>query len=269
MSERITKKFSQLNQENKKALISFITAGDPSKKIFEEILTLLPKSGVDLIEIGIPFSDPMADGPTIQNSSQRAIKSGIKLQNIISMVKKFRKTDKKTPIILMGYFNPIFQYGIKNFFSDSHFAGVDGVIVVDLPPEENDMIIKFSQEFQIDIIRLLTPTTDGNRLKKILKSTSGFLYYISIMGITGTKKPSLDGVRKAVMKIKKLSELPTVVGFGLNSAKQVQAINKFADGCVIGSAIVKIIEDFHIGNLTKKQMKHSINNFLLNIKKVC
>ena len=232
MSIRITKKFSQLNEHNRKALISFITAGDPSKKISEEILMLLPESGVDVIEIGIPFSDPMADGPTIQRSSQRAIKSGINLQNIIRMVKKFRKIDKNTPIILMGYFNPIYQYGIKNFFSDSHFAGVDGVIIVDLPPEENDMIFKFSQEFHIDIIRLLTPTTDKNRLKKI-------------------------------------SKLPTVVGFGLNSAKQVQAINKFADGCVIGSALIKIIEDFYIGNLTKKQMKHSINNFLLNIKKVC
>ncbi len=269
MVQRITKKFSQLREQNKKALVSFITAGDPSKKISEEILMLLPKSGVDIIEIGIPFSDPMADGPTIQRSSQRAIKSGINLRFIIDMVKKFRSVDNDTPIILMGYFNPIFQYGIRNFFSDSSFAGVDGIIVVDLPPEENDLISESSQKFKIDIIRLLTPTTNKNRLKKILKSTSGFLYYISILGITGTKKPSLEGVRKSVINIKKLSNLPIVVGFGINSANQVHTINKFADGCVIGSAIVKIVEEFSRGKITKNQMKQAINNFLLKIKKVC
>ena len=269
MTTRIEEKFKYLNKKNKKALVCFLTAGDPNKKISAKVLSLLPESGADLIEIGIPFSDPMADGPTIQRSSLRAIKSGINLKQILEMVRDFRKNDSRTPIILMGYYNPIFQYGLKNFFIDSSKSGVDGIIAVDLPPEENSLIYDYSKKFNIDIIRLLTPTTDIERLKKILKSTSGFLYYVSIMGITGTKKPSITLVKKSVNKIKQLTSLPVVVGFGINNSKQVKEINKFSDGCVIGSALVKILEGYQMGKFNYREMKTRVNIFLSKLNKAC
>ena len=269
MNLRIKEKFKYLKKINKRALVCFITAGDPSKKISEKILKSLPKAGADLIEIGIPFSDPMADGPTIQRSSLRAIKSKVNLKYIFNSVKSFRENDNKTPIILMGYFNPISQYGIENFFLDSSKFGVDGLIVVDLPPEENHLILDHSKKYDVDIIRLLTPTTTPKRLKKILKSTSGFLYYISIMGITGTKKPTISLVKKSVQRIKKYTSLPIVVGFGINDSQQVKEIGEFAEGCVIGSAVVKIIEDYSMGKISNLKMQDTINNFLLKINKAC
>ncbi len=269
MNLRIKEKFKYLKRINKKALVCFVTAGDPGKKTYETILEFLPKAGADLIEIGIPFSDPMADGPTIQRSILRAIKAKVNLKYIFNSVKNFRKNDNKTPIILMGYFNPISQYGIENFFLDSSKFGVDGLIVVDLPPEENHLILNHSKKYGIDIIRLLTPTTTSDRLKKILKSTSGFLYYVSIMGITGTKKPMISEVKRSVQRIKKFTSLPIVVGFGINNSKQVKEIGEFAEGCVIGSAIVKIIEDYSLGKLSNLKMQDTINNFLLKINKAC
>jgi len=208
MRNRIDKKFCELREKNKKALVTFITSGDPNQNISKKIMNFLPKVGVDLIEIGIPFSDPMADGPTIQKSSQRAISSGATLKSTFDLIKDFRKSETNTPIILMGYFNPIFQYGLKKFFQQCSFIGIDGLIIVDLPPEENEYIEKFTKEFNIHNIRLLTPTTNKKRLKKVLKSTNGFLYYISIMGITGTKKPSIVAVNKSVKQIKKMTSLP-------------------------------------------------------------
>ena len=185
----------------------------------------------------------MADGPTIQRSSQRAIKSGINLEKTFEIVKSFRKNNQITPIIFMGYFNPIFQFGLKKFFMTCKNTGVDGLIIVDLPPEEDDLIKSYTQQYNIYNIRLVTPTTNKLRLKKISASSKGFLYYVSIMGITGTKKPSIDLLKKSVLEIKKHTKLPILVGFGIDNSKQVKEINKFADGCVIGSAIIKLIED--------------------------
>jgi len=269
MKDRLKNKFLDLNSKNQKALVCFTTAGDPNLAISEKIISLLPSFGADIVEIGIPFSDPMADGPIIQKSSQRAIRSGINLKKILQIVKSFRKKDSTTPIILMGYFNPIFQFGLKSFFSKAQLVGVDGLIVVDLPPEENELISKYSKESNVDIIRLITPTTNAKRLKKILKSTSGFLYYISIMGITGTKKPSVLSVKSSVTKIKKTSKLPVVVGFGIDNSKQVDEINKFSDGCVIGSAIVKIIEELYKKKISEKTMYKTIDHFLTKLKISC
>ncbi|MEE2694830.1 MAG: tryptophan synthase subunit alpha [Pseudomonadota bacterium] len=267
MKNRIEKKFFELRKNKQKALVTFITSGDPNQKISKKILNILPNVGVDLIEIGIPFSDPMADGPIIQKSSQRAISSGTTLETTFNLVEGFRKSEKDIPIILMGYFNPIFQYGLKKFFKNCRLIGIDGLIIVDLPPEENEYIEKYTKEFDIHNIRLLTPTTDKKRLKKILKSTNGFLYYISIMGITGTKRPSVKTVEKSVKKIKKMTNLPIVIGFGINNKTQINGLNKFSDGCVVGSAVIKIIEEFHQGKITEKKMLANISDFLANLKK--
>ncbi len=267
MKNRIDEKFRELNELGKKALIAFITSGDPNQKISKKILGVLKNSKVDLIEIGFPFSDPMADGPTIQKSSQRAIKAGSNLNSTLELVESFRIEDKSTPIILMGYFNPIFQFGLKKFFVNCRRVGVDGLIVVDLPPEENSYINLYTEKFNIHNIRLLTPTTDQERLRKVLKHTKGFLYYISVMGITGTKKPSLKGVKNSVQNIKSKSKLPLCVGFGITKRDQVKEINKFADGCVVGSAIVKFIEEFDKKKFNEKVMLNNISNFLVNLRK--
>ena len=264
MKNRIEKKFLDLKNSKEKAMICFVSSGDPDLETSQEIINSLPKAGADIIELGIPFSDPMADGPTIQKSSIRAIKSGINLKKILSSVKVFRKNDKTTPVILMGYFNPIFQFGLNSFFVSCSNVGVDGLIIVDLPPEEDDLINKFTNKFNIHNIRLITPTTSKERIKKISSSSKGFLYYISIMGITGTKKPSMKAVKSSINKIKKITDLPIVVGFGINNSSQVSEIYSFSDGCVVGSAIVNIIEK----NLKKKtSIKKKINEFLLNLKK--
>ncbi len=267
MENRIEKKFKELKSSNKKALITFITSGDPNYKTSQKIMQTLRLNNVDLIEIGIPFSDPMADGPTIQRSSQRAIKSGSKLESTFKLIQEFRVKEKKIPIILMGYFNPIFQYGLERFFKKCRIVGVDGIIVVDLPPEENDYILRFTKKFNIHNIRLLTPTTNKKRLKQILKYTNGFLYYISVMGITGTKKPSILEVEKSVKEIRKMSNLPICVGFGITNRNQIKNLNRFSDGCVVGSAIVKFIEEFCKGKVTEKKMLTSISDFLANLQK--
>lgn len=267
MTNRIEKKFAQLRKKKKKALVTFITAGDPSSKICEKILNDLPRYGVDMIEIGIPFSDPMADGPTIQRSSQRAIFSGSNLKKTFEIVRKFRIKNNDIPIVLMGYFNPIFQFNLKDFFIKCKSIGIDGVIIVDLPPEENDLINQYTLKYNVHNIRLITPTTDSNRLKKVLKHTSGFLYYVSIAGITGTKKPLLSGVKRAISRIKKNTELPVLVGFGIDSYKQIKSLNQIADGCVIGSAIIKIIEDSLNKNLNSNKISENIGSFLLKLKR--
>jgi len=267
MSNRIERKFTQLKKEKKKALVTFITAGDPSAKICEKILNDLPRHGVDMIEIGIPFSDPMADGPTIQRSSQRAISSGSNLKKTFEIVRKFRINNNDIPIILMGYFNPIFQFSLKSFFVKCKSIGIDGVIIVDLPPEENDLIDQYTLKYDVHNIRLITPTTDSNRLKKVLKHTSGFLYYVSIAGITGTKKPLLSEVKSAISKIKKNTKLPVLVGFGIDSYQQIKSLNEIADGCVVGSAIIKIIEDNLKKNLNSNKISDNIRRFLLKLKR--
>ncbi len=266
MKNRIESKFLELRKKNQKALIAFVTAGDPNINISKKILNILNEQKVDIIEIGFPFSDPMADGPTIQKSSQRAIKAGTNLKSTFKLVNDFRKKERKTPIILMGYFNPIFQFGLERFFKRCSAVGVDALIIVDLPPEENHYIYEYTNKYNVHNIRLLTPTTHKNRLQHILKHTDGFLYYVSVMGITGTKKPSIIEVEKSVKKIRKMSKLPICVGFGIKSRNQIKHLNKFSDGCVVGSALVSLIEEFDNGKVNEKKMLKNISNFLTNLK---
>ncbi len=267
MKNRIDTKFSDLKKKNKKALACFVTSCDPSLELSEKIINALPNYGADIIEIGIPFSDPMADGPTIQRSSLRAIKSKSNISKTFKIIENFRKKDKTTPIILMGYFNPIFQFGLNNFFSQGGIIGVDGIIIVDLPPEEDHLIKKQAKENNIYNIRLIAPTTSKERIKKISKSSRGFLYYVSVMGITGTKKPSINSVKKSVTSIRKISNLPVLVGFGINSHEQIKKINQFSSGCVVGSAIIKIVENAIQKKLSHQKILNNIYNFLKKLKK--
>ena len=266
---RLTEKFNELSKKKKKALVSFVSACDPDYECSEKIINMLPSQGVDIIEIGLPFSDPMADGPVIQRSSQRAIKSGFTVKKLFNIVKNFRSNDTKTPIILMGYFNTIFQYGLEKFFLSAAKSGVDGLIIVDLPPEEELLIEEYKNNTEISIIRLLTPTTDKKRLNRIVKSASGFLYYVSIMGITGTKKPTIQKVKSSVNIIKKTTKLPIVVGFGINNPKQIKQISEFADGTVVGSSLVKFIEDFVKKKYKEDKMFEKIKIFLKKLNDSC
>ena len=209
----------------------------------------------------------MADGPTIQRSSLRAIKSKSSISKTFNIIKSFRKKDKITPIILMGYFNPIFQFGLNKFFSQGKIVGIDGIIIVDLPPEEDNLIKRQAQDNNIYNIRLIAPTTSKERIKRISDSSRGFLYYVSVMGITGTKKPSINSVKKSVISIKKLSSLPVLVGFGIDSHEQIKKLNNISDGCVVGSAIIKIIENAIQKELNHQKVLENIKNFLKKLKK--
>ncbi len=267
MENRIDKKFFDLKKQNKKALACFVTSCDPSLELSEKIINSLPEYGADIIEIGIPFSDPMADGPTIQRSSLRAIKSKSTISKTFKIIEKFRKKNKTTPIILMGYFNPIFQFGLNNFFSQGKNVGVDGIIIVDLPPEEDHLIEEQTKKSNIYNIRLIAPTTSKQRIQRISNSSRGFLYYVSIMGITGTKKPSISSVKKSVNSIKRITSLPVLVGFGINSHQQIKELNQFSDGCVVGSAIIKILENAIQKKSTHQKILNNINYFLKQLKK--
>ena len=266
---RLSERIQLLKNKKKSALVSFISSNDPSYILSNKILSILPNCGVDIVEVGLPFSDPMADGPVIQRSSIRGIKAGFTVKKTLEMIKNFRKNDNVTPVILMGYFNTIYQHGLKKFFIEAKKSGIDGLIIVDLPPEENGILIPFVKQFQIDLIRLVTPTTDSKRLKTILKDASGFLYYVSVLGITGTKKPSLDKVQQSVKKIKKHTKLPIFVGFGISKVAQVSKISSFADGTVVGSSLVKIIEDSIDEKLSQKKMFYKIESFLKKLEKGC
>ncbi len=257
---RIEKTFRDLNLSNQSGLITFITAGDPNLNLTKDILFRLPKAGADIIEIGIPFSDPMADGPIIQKSYKRALKNGVNLDKVLKLVKGFRKINNHTPIILMGYFNPIYQKGIKAFLKESEKAGVDGVLIVDLPPENDDEIKKYLGDFKLKVIRLASPTTNRNRLSKILKISSGFLYYVSITGITGTGLNKLSIVKNAYNKLKKFSKIPIVVGFGINTPDKAKVVSKYADGVVVGSAIINEVDK----TIDKK---NKINKNVINLVK--
>ena len=236
---RISARFTELKAANRAAFVPFITAGDPDSETTCALLAKLPAAGADLIELGVPFSDPMADGPAIQASSLRALEAGMSLQKVLELVRKFRKTDKATPLVLMGYYNPIHAYGTARFAKDAAEAGVDGLITVDLPPEE-DTVLRLPATAQgLDIVRLVTPTTDAVRLQTVLDGAGGFLYYVSIAGITGTKSFAEDEVRAAVAKVKAASGLPCAVGFGIKTPEQAAAVAAFADGAVVGSAIVE------------------------------
>ena len=240
---RIDAKFAALKEQGRAALVTFITAGDPDFDTSLAIMQGLPKAGADVIELGMPFTDPMADGPAIQASSLRALANGQNMKKTLKLVREFRKTDKQTPIVLMGYFNPVYIYGVEDFVTDAKKAGADGLIVVDLPPEHDDELCLPAMKAGLNFIRLATPTTDEARLPRVLTNTSGFVYYVSVLGITGTKAPNLKDVASKVKRIKAHTTLPVAVGFGVKTAEQAKTIAANADGVVVGSAIVSAVKD--------------------------
>ncbi|WP_121630774.1 tryptophan synthase subunit alpha [Tropicibacter alexandrii] len=235
---RIDAKFAQLRAEGKKAFVSYIMAGDPDITTSLEVMKGLPGAGVDVIELGLPFTDPMADGPTIQLAGQRALDGGMTLNKTLQMVRDFRADDDTTPIVLMGYYNPIYSHGVDQFLTDAKEAGIDGLIIVDLPPEEDDELCIPAQKAGLNFIRLATPTTDDKRLPKVLTNTSGFVYYVSITGITGAAAAQATDVGPEVARMKAHTDLPIIVGFGVRTPDTAREIASVADGCVVGSAIV-------------------------------
>jgi len=242
MTTRIDHRFTELKAAGRAALVTFLTAGDPDPETSLAILRALPKAGADVVELGMPFTDPMADGPAIQMSSQRALKAGQTLKTTLDMVREFRKADSATPIVLMGYYNPIYIYGVERFLADAKSAGVDGLIVVDLPPEEDEELCLPALAAGLNFIRLATPTTDDKRLPAVLANTSGFVYYVSITGITGAATPDPGKVSGAVTRIKRHTKLPVAVGFGVRTAEQAASIASGADGVVVGSALVSALK---------------------------
>ncbi|KIC43681.1 tryptophan synthase subunit alpha [Ruegeria sp. ANG-S4] len=238
---RIDAKFADLKAQGKKAFVAYIMAGDPDYETSLEVVKGLPGAGVDVIELGLPFTDPMADGPTIQAAGQRALDGGMTLQRTLDLARAFRETDDTTPIVLMGYYNPIYSRGVDAFLKDAKEAGIDGLIVVDLPPEEDAELCLPAQAAGLNFIRLATPTTDDTRLPRVLQNTSGFVYYVSITGITGAAEAQATDVGPEVSRIKAATELPVIVGFGINTPEKSRAIASVADGAVVGSAIVSQI----------------------------
>ncbi len=235
---RIDAKFAELKARGQKAFVSYVMAGDPDFDTSLELVKGLPGAGVDVIELGLPFTDPMADGPTIQLAGQRALAAGMTLDRTLALAAAFRETDDTTPIVLMGYYNPIHNQGIDRFLAKAKAAGIDGLIIVDLPPEEDSELCLPAQAAGLNFIRLATPTTDAERLPKVLQNTSGFVYYVSITGITGAGEAEADDVAPAVARIKAGTDLPVIVGFGINTPEKSRAIAAIADGAVVGSAIV-------------------------------
>ncbi len=236
---RIEGRFAALHREGRAGLVTYFTCGDPDAATFQTLLEGLPAAGADLIEIGMPFSDPMADGPAIQAAALRALKAGMNLTGVLEAVRQFRRTDEATPIVLMGYYNPIYRYGVPRFVADAKSAGVDGLIIVDLPPEHDEELCLPARAAGIDFIRLATPTTDDKRLPKVLANTGGFIYYVSIAGITGTKSAAADSVAAAVARLKRHTDLPVAVGFGIRTPDQAAAVARAADAAVVGSALVE------------------------------
>lgn len=239
---RIDRRFAALKKEGRAGLVTFVTAGDPDYETAKAILFALPEAGADVIELGMPFSDPMADGPAIQASSLRALKSGQTMKKTLALVREFRARDQDTPIVLMGYYNPIYVFPTTVFLDEAKAAGVDGLIIVDVPPEADEELCLPAMERGLNFIRLATPTTDAKRLPAVLANTSGFVYYVSITGITGSATPVIDDVHAQVARIKKATTLPVAVGFGVRTAEQAKAIAKGADGVVVGSALVTAIQ---------------------------
>jgi tryptophan synthase alpha chain len=251
---RIDKRFAALRKEGRAAFVTFITAGDPDFETSLELLMKLPGAGADVIELGMPFSDPMADGPAVQASSQRALAAGQTMRMTLDMVRRFRERDNDTPIVLMGYYNPIYVYPVDRFLVDAVAAGVDGLIVVDVPPEADDELCLPARAAGINFIRLATPTTDERRLPKVLANASGFLYYVSIAGVTGSRAPDVKKVHGEIARIRKSTDMPIAVGFGVRTPEQAREMASGADGVVVGSAIVSAIADSlsKQGHATKK-----------------
>lgn len=234
---RIAARFAQLKQEGRGALMPFLEAYDPDPATSLALLRGMPGAGADLIEVGVPFTDPMADGPTVQMAGQRALKAGGTLAGALAMVRDFRKDDDETPVILMGYFNPIMSYGVERFAVDAAASGVDGLIVVDIPPEEADVLAPATEQ-GLDIIRLVAPTTDDARLPKVLNGTSGFIYYVAIAGITGTRSAESASLEAAIPRLRKHTDLPIAIGFGVRTPQQAAEAAKVADGAVVASALI-------------------------------
>lgn len=260
MSDRIKRVFKKPN----KKLITFVTGGDPDLETSFKILETIINNNIDIIEIGMPFSDPMADGPTIQESSVRSINSGTKISNIFDIVKRIRKFNDEIPIILMGYYNSVFHLGVNNFTTECQIAGVDGLIIVDLQPEEDAELNTKAKEKNIDLIRLITPTTDERRLTTILENASGFLYYVTVTGTTGQGSANLNELKESIKSIKSKTRLPIVAGFGIKNKNDVKNISSFTDGVVVGSSIVNIIKN----NIKdKNKMIIEIDIFTKNLKR--
>jgi tryptophan synthase alpha chain len=243
VTTRIDRRFAALKQEGRAALVTFVTAGDPDYDTSLKILQGLPAAGADVIEVGMPFTDPMADGPAIQAAGLRALAAGQTLKKTLKLVKDFRKGDKDTPIVLMGYYNPIYVHGVTKFLKDAKTAGADGLIIVDLPPEEDEDLCLPAMSAGLNFIRLTTPTPDDVRAPAVFKNTSGFVYYVSVLGITGTKAPDLKSVRSNVKRLRHHTKLPICVGFGVKTAEQARVIARDADGVVVGSALVTAVKE--------------------------
>ncbi len=265
-SGRLAKRFSALKAEGRGGLVTFMTAGDPDLETCFEILSGLPGAGADVIEIGMPFSDPMADGPAIQAAGLRALKGGMTLAKTLELVRRFRAEDNDTPVILMGYYNPIYSYGNERFLTEARESGVDGLIIVDLPPEEDEELCIPALKAGLNFIRLATPTTDDKRLPKVLTNTSGFVYYVSIMGITGTRSAAATDVEAAVARLKQHTDLPIAVGFGIKTPEQAGEIARAADAAVVGSALVaKIAENLDGDAKARPGLAKAVLNFVADL----
>ncbi len=262
---RIGERFDALREKGEKALIAFITAGDPDLTVTEECILEMERGGADIIELGIPFSDPMADGPTIQKSSERALAAGTTLPKILAMVKSVRRRSS-IPIVLMGYFNPVFRYGESKFATDAVAAGVDGLLLVDLPPEEAGEFKAAASTAGLDLISLLTPTSDENRIEKVARLGSGFIYYVSVTGVTGARESVADSMFQKVAEIREQIPLPIAVGFGISDAGQAARVASAADGVVVGSAIVKLFEQYR-GDELKRRLKEFVAELKAGISK--
>lgn len=240
---RLAQRFADLKAQGRKGFVAYISGGDPDPETSARLLQGLPAAGADIIELGVPFTDPAADGPAVQAAGLRALKAGISMRKILTMVRKFRETDQATPIVLMGYYNPIYRYGPEQFAKDAATAGVDGLITVDLPPEEDPELRRPAEAAGLDIIRLTAPTTDDARLPKVVGTASGFIYHVSITGITGTKSPTVEILRPAMERLRRHTDLPIAIGFGVKTPEQAREIGALADAVVVGSAIVNAVAE--------------------------
>ncbi|PLX99777.1 MAG: tryptophan synthase subunit alpha [Desulfuromonas sp.] len=261
MSSRIENTFAALQQRGEKALIPFITAGDPNLAVTADLILTLERGGADLIELGIPFSDPMADGPTIQAASERALAGGTTLEKVLALVAEVRKTSQ-IPLVLMGYYNPVFRYGVERFAKAASAAGVDALLLVDLPPEEAGEISAVMDEAGLALITLLAPTTPPERMQKLAAAAQGYLYYVSMTGVTGAQKITPESIRDAVEELKSYSAVPVGVGFGISTVDDARAVAAFADGVVVGSALVKIIEQYG----TAPELQAQVEKFISALK---
>ncbi len=258
---RISKTFAALKQNRETALIPFLTAGDPDLETSAKLVRTLAKSGADLIELGVPFSDPMADGPTIQAASERALAAGATLEKVLQLVTEVRR-DTQVPLVLMGYYNPIFRYGVEGFAAAAAAAGVDGLLLVDLPPEQTDEIAPALEKAGLDLITLLAPTTPPERMRRLAAAAQGYLYYVSMTGVTGTAAISPAAIKQAVEELKGMTEVPVGVGFGISTVADAKAVGEFADGVVVGSALVKIIAEYG----QSEELQAQVGAFIASLK---